>query len=523
MKLRNYLSVFISLFLMPLLAHAHFHAYKDIGNLKDYVSIKDKGERFYRFSLPSETIVSIFLNGLSAGYQVELLDARMNILAATINAGSSWPVTSASKLGSIVISLKAQNYYLRVTSASITGNPNYRTINHTFTLNLIPDNARDLVIIAASDSEAKMGAHYITTGVNDAEVINLALAALASKNGGRILLRPGTYFIYQNILTTVNNLTFMGTGWDTILKIGDYVTLARAGVLRSRFLTDTENQKNPSFYKQHFMHFAIDGNKTHGTFFQTSVANFGTYSDSIFEDIRAHDFPRYGFDPHGIPFGPTPTERLLIKDCLADHNDQDGIVCDDCIYSLIIGSIADANGRHGINIVTGSWANRIESNLMANNGANGITIHPGAKSSKHSNYNQVTHNIIRSNGKDGVYIQLGEFNRVHRNEIEFNHAHDVNLNDSHGNFVSKNKLRNLPETKNTKFGISITSSSGRGSSHNQILNNIIDSMNSYVYKFGISEDSIFDDYNIVVNNTLRNIELPIRLVGSHSVARYNHT
>lgn len=492
----------------------------NVGELNDIVSVTDQSYCYYRFSLAKPMVVSIFFNGLSAGYQADLLDDDGNILSNTVNAGSSWPVEANAKSRAVVLLLKAQTYYLHVYETIIQGNPLYKIANGTYTLNFIPDNAPNLTIIAANDSPEKQTAHYVATGFNDEKTINLALQDLKQNKAARILLRPGTYYIGNNILTTRNNLTLMGTGWETILKIDNHAKLFRAGVLRSRFNAEADKRLSPYFYNQHFMHFAIDGNKSMNPYFQNNVGNFGTYLDSAFEDVRFHDFSRYGFDPHGIPIGPTTTKGLTIKECLADHNDQDGIVCDACEKVMITGNVVDANGRHGINIVTGSLENKIVANVISNNGRHGVTIQRGkAVTTLPSKMNDVEDNKIINNGFAGINIYLGQNNELLHNTIADNNNYEIILKSTSYNLVKDNLLKN--KKSKAKIAIALIGEQLSPANHNLILNNKIGAEKEATYQIGINEVNGFVDFNLIQNNQFQYVPKPIRLAGAHSLASDN--
>jgi hypothetical protein len=170
----------------------------NIGILTNKYSIKDSvgpadPVDYYKFDLSTSDAVSIFFNGLSAGYTLELLDGSGNVLQNSINSGTTWTSTNSGITGGSITSLlSAGTYYVRVTPAAVTGNPLY-SIPGVYTLNLQLHNAPNTVTVAASNTGNATGiADYICSGSNDQNVIEQAIAAVAAQGGGTVLLMEGT-------------------------------------------------------------------------------------------------------------------------------------------------------------------------------------------------------------------------------------------------------------------------------------------------------------------------------------------
>jgi len=75
------------------------------------------------------------------------------------------------------------------------------------------------VVVAASDSKNKAGAHYVCDGTDDQEEIQAAINALPA-TGGAVLLLDGTFSIKAGQLVIGDNVTLMGMGASTVLKRG---------------------------------------------------------------------------------------------------------------------------------------------------------------------------------------------------------------------------------------------------------------------------------------------------------------
>ncbi|MBA3661985.1 MAG: right-handed parallel beta-helix repeat-containing protein [Gammaproteobacteria bacterium] len=521
------------LFSQALFATPIHHAYEDLGSLTNLQTVKNKGENYYKFKIPYATPVSVFFNGLSAGYTVEILDSKGVVIGKSTNRGTKWnsPSESGTTDGAVVLPLQPGYFFVHVEPADVIPGDIYRVSDSSYTLNLIPDNAPNTIVVAASNSVKVGKPQIIATGRHDNKAINQAIQWIGNLGGGRVLLRPGTYSINNNIKATVDNLTLMGTGWSTVLKLVDQAKLEGAGLIRSRFIEDSKNHAKDHFSNQHFMHMVLDGNKVGNPFFITSVGNYGTYADSSFEDIRAHDFPRYGLDPHESIYETTPlvknnlasaTVHLTIKDSLIDHNGQDGIIFEKTTDSTIRDNIIDANGRHGVNIVAESIKNVIKNNVITNNEVNGITIQPGADLYRTSNDNQLKENTLNHNGKNGVYVYRSSNTRIEKNTIKFNGWYGIHFRAASTNQIIENELADNSRVKEGEYGgINLSGDHSVYSTQNKIWNNYLRTSALTAYKFGIVEHDAMNDYNEVVNNTLHNIKKPIRLMGPHSVAKDN--
>ena len=79
----NFIALSVALYL---LCNASLYAWEqppqatDIGYIQQLYSITHHAEQYFKFSLQQETPISIFLDGLSIGYLVQLLDAKGNLL-----------------------------------------------------------------------------------------------------------------------------------------------------------------------------------------------------------------------------------------------------------------------------------------------------------------------------------------------------------------------------------------------------------------------------------------------------------
>ncbi len=470
-------------------------------SLKGTVNASDPAD-YYQFSLNNADLFSVFLDGLSAGNTIDLLDSGGNVLKSATNSGTTWDAADSTKTGgTLTASLAAGTYYVRVTPSSITGNPRYA--KSEYQLNFQPHNAPNTISVAAQNSEFASSADFRCTGTSDQTVINQAIASMGNRGGGTIVLMEGNYNISNNVLITYDNITLTGVGWSTILRLAPNSNLRDAGLLRSAYKSETDNLRKSRFSNQHFRHMSLDGNKDQGTDYDDSYGNYGTYLDSSFEDLRIHDFPHYGFDPHENYYAGTPTVRLTIKDSLTDHNKVDGMTTDNCQFSDFYDNISDSNGRHGINIVTAARNNLFENNIVSSNGATGITMQPGGDLSRTSETNIVRNNTVFSNAKEGIYVYRSRDSEIKNNSIFSNGYHGVRLRGTSYSFVDNNTIENNGQALHDKYsGVYLDNDAIAYSTNNKVRNNTIRSNTTNRHRYGISEKSSQDDYNAYIDNII---------------------
>ncbi len=507
---------------------------KDIGTLTNLVAFKDfvgsfDSEDCYKFTMNVSTSASVFLNGLSAGTQMQLLNGNKTVLRTSTNQGTTWTSSTQSGTtgGSITRKLDAGTYYVRVSSATVAGNPLYKRQDDSYTLNLIPHNAPKTVIVAANNTASITGstapAHYTATGTNDQDVINQAIKFVGESGGGTVLLLEGTYNISDNVSVTYDNVTLSGVGWGTKLRRTNNTVLEDAGMLRSAFHTSDENRRIPYFSGQRFLHMDLDGNKANQTSTKDAYSNYGTYKDSSFEDLRVHDFGAYGMDPHENVNAGIPTVELTIKDSLVDHNGKDGITTDSCVDSTFIDNIVDSNARHGINIVTASQNNAYVNNLVTNNGSNGITVQPGAIDlTRTSDGNKLIGNTIKFNQADGIYIYLAANTEVNGNIVASNAKYGIRNRASRYSIITGNTVDDNGQLEsNTYPAIYLHGDTVVFSTNNRVQNNLVRASTPDRYKWGMAEGEARDNYNTFDGNTIQGVNKPFRLQGSNSTNTNN--
>ncbi|MBE9227385.1 right-handed parallel beta-helix repeat-containing protein [Phormidium sp. LEGE 05292] len=505
-----------------------------LGSLNDYnkqsefVSSSDPTD-LYKFSLGQQQTVSMFLSGLSAGTKLELLDNNGTLIDSSVNSGTLWTANNSGTTGGLITkTLASGDYQVKVSYVDqITGNPLYDQ-GDKYSLIFQPHDAPNTVAVASSTTKNKGGADILTDGTNDQEEINKAIEQVGKAGGGTVLLLDGTFNISQNIMVVYDNVTITGVGWDTKLKQANNTAFKYAGMVRSAYGSGELNKNKPLFVNQHFRHMSWDGNKANQTTDKNAYGNFGTYQDSSFEDLRVFNFKHYGLDPHENSDAGQSTIRLTVKDNLADHNDVDGITIDDCQNSTITNNISDSNGRHGINIVTGSHFNTISNNVVTNNGYRGIVVQSGSDKTTTSDDNTLVSNTVKFNKVDGIYVELANRTKIQDNISQENGQAGIHLKGASNSTISENELLNNSQSKNKGYSellvnhyLNTTTNQTTYSTNNVAENNTILNNKSVVAKYGIEEKAPGNDYNIYKDNTIQGTYKTSRIQGLNSKEIYS--
>lgn len=219
--------------------------------------------------------------------------------------------------------------------------------------------------VASSTNTAFTNPDYVCDGIDDNVEIQTALNRIRTANGGTLFLSDGIF----NVKTTVNiyaNTAVEGVDMDTtILRLSDNAPrFSKAGFLRCLL------QNNVEFHRM-----TIDGNRANqATDSTTNYGRFGIYTEScnntVMDLLRVRNWYGYGVDPHGIGGTTTPSTFVTVTNCQVHDNGWDGITIDKCEDSIVAFNNVYNNGRHGINVCTGSKRVSVHDNTMNNNGFN---------------------------------------------------------------------------------------------------------------------------------------------------------
>jgi len=378
-------------------------------------------------------------------------------------------------------------------------------------LPLISATSSNTKIVCADNSQDTTNCDYLCDGTSDQAEINDAIEDVASYGGGTVKLREGLYIVSDNVLVT-SNITLIGNGWATIIRVAPNTDLSESGIVRIEGLVGGGGAKYITIRD-----LSIDGNKEgqeiDGSGNPVDNDNYGVYCGQkeeygppiehiTLQNLYVHNCSSYGVDPHEV------TRYFILTDSLIEYNGveggdilhEDGVATDNCSYSLFSNNIIRRNQRYGINIVTQSKHNVYSGNSIYNNGGSGIYIEMGSEE------NSITDNIITNNSGSGINV-LGNGTIINDNYVAYNKQQGIKIYTSSHNIIEGNLLiSNSQEADNTYSQIAIYrhATEASYSTWNLVSSNIIRSMTSlsYVPKYGIEENSEYNTYNSYFGNVI---------------------
>ena len=206
-------------------------------------------------------------------------------------------------------------------------------------------------------------ANYIKASSDALPAIQDALNKVRTVGGGRVTIKQGEYVVSGNI-NMYSNTELVGEGMDiTIIKLKDFAspwkvnTTTRAGFLRSVYRNEWKCEN------LYVAHLTLHGNKEkQNKDLDSQYGRYGYFTEGCtnvyLDSVRIERFQGYGFDPHGwkkAPGGAMYGRNLTIINCVANDNDWDGFTLDQTNGIFLKNNTAYNNGRHGFNIITGSF------------------------------------------------------------------------------------------------------------------------------------------------------------------------
>lgn len=201
-------------------------------------------------------------------------------------------------------------------------------------------------------------------------VFQQAFDEIKANGKGKLIIEQGEYIV-SSFLEVGDNVTVIGAGLNkTTLKLQDFARpwwIPGTGSKRSGFFRST-HCNNLRFYN-----LTLDGNKQKQNSDKYSkYGRFGFFTeacDNVYVDgMGIINFQGYGFDPHGIKATKTWSVNLTIINSYSGNNDWDGYTIDQSMNVLLANNEAFHNGRHGFNIVTGTYDIVIVNNTGIDNG-----------------------------------------------------------------------------------------------------------------------------------------------------------
>lgn len=265
------------------------------------------------------------------------------------------------------------------------------------------------IIIGYSDNAT----HKIQQGNDAYWQIQQALDEINQSGGGTLQIETGTYVLSSNI-EIGSNTVMIGAGInETILKLVDRAKpwwIPETGYRKAGFINseDTVNL--------YFANFTLDGNKANQNTDELSIyGRFGVYTETVnnveIDGLGVINFQGYGFDPHGVKEPKQWSYGLKIVNSYAANNDWDGFTIDQTTNVLLQNNKAYNNGRHGFNIVTGTYNLILYNNIAYDNGFYYYMGNPGCGVAVQNNLNyntrdiSIIQNIFKNNYDAGICLR----------------------------------------------------------------------------------------------------------------------
>jgi parallel beta-helix repeat protein len=287
-------------------------------------------------------------------------------------------------------------------------NPSTRFVMNSKNTNITISNTRNLTDSISSYSGQNL---TIIVGYSNAAslkvrrgrdayyVLQQAFDEIKANGRGKLFIEEGEY-ILSSFLEVGDNVSVIGAGLNkTVLKLQDFARpwwIPGTGTRRSGFLRSTWCN-NLNFYN-----LTVDGNKNNqNTDKYSKYGRFGFFTeacDNVYVNgMGIVNFQGYGFDPHGVKRSKTWSVNLTIVNSYAGNNDWDGYTIDQSANVIIRNNIAYNNGRHGFNIVTGTYNIIIENNNAYGNGYYYYDGSEGCGIAVQNNMKYGTHNVTVKN------------------------------------------------------------------------------------------------------------------------------
>jgi parallel beta-helix repeat protein len=275
--------------------------------------------------------------------------------------------------------------------------------------------------IVAAQGYHSINADFNCTGINDEDKIMIA-AAYLGLSGGIITLSAGTFFINKNIQLT-SNVVLRGQNVDeTIVKLKNSADSWRVGTKSFAGMIRGFEIKNLVLKD-----FTLDGNRLNQP---SSIDQYGRYGfycevcdNVLLKNLKINNHNGYGVDPHGAPGELQYSDGFTIENCVVEDNAWDGVTIDKTLNTVIKQNTIRNNGRHGINIVTGSKYVVIDQNTVLDNGWYYFTGSKGCGITMQNNellgtaYIEAKNNIVTNSSSSSICIRDTDHTRFLFNTI----------------------------------------------------------------------------------------------------------
>lgn len=255
--------------------------------------------------------------------------------------------------------------------------------------------------------------------------------------------------------------------------------------------------------------------------------SYGVYLDHSFNNVF-FDLKVSNNGSRGISLN--YSDNNILSNIAANNNGYVGLFLNYSDNNILSNITANSNNNNGI------YLQRSEDNTLSNiitnhNNGNGFVSylsHRSIFSNITANFNNThgfslvdnNHSVISNvecngNGSYGVYLQGSDDNVLSGMVVRKNDHYGILLYDSNYNVVSGNKVMDNSQAANNTYSEIILAVT---STYNIISNNNIRCTQANKSAYGIREDTVADDWNLVHGNTVRGaVTAQISLQGVNSV------
>ena len=288
-----------------------------------------------------------------------------------------------------------------------------------------------------------------------------------------------------------------GTSWSGNISAGDYLYIAGYGVYKIASVTDdTHLELEYTYY---------GGNISSGYIIKSFIKNVNISNLYLKGSGSVFDFQ---------DCINSSLNSLIIEG--ANASTAYGITSTTRLLKSTINDIKIFNVKRGLNlaVIQNSYINNIEiygasengvycnSGCYDNNLSNILTYNCEIGATFLSNFRSNFINIIsKYNNTRGLYLLNLQNCNLNKMQISLNGSNGIELYQCRSNNISGNQIYNNSNSSAGTYSNIIFSSSGSGSTYNNLVGNNIYSTTGNE-KYGIREDNSSDDYNIIDDNVL---------------------
>jgi parallel beta-helix repeat protein len=362
----------------------------------------------------------------------------------------------------------------------------------TVTLPAYPHQSASYVV-AAYNSIDNANADFMCTGTDDQNTINNAINSLPA-SGGSIYLREGTYILSDDIIISKSNVSIVGAGASTVLKIKDsknadmYVIFSSANVnlLIQNLRIDGNRANQTAGYMRGIYFVSVENSKIVDCWVE-NLTESAVFLDIYSNNNTVTGNTCTGTSDDGIALGGSSNNTVTGNTCTG--NDC-GTWLAGSDNNIISGNTCTGNNWDGIFLYSSS-NNTVTGNTCTGNNGDGIHL-------ESSSNNTVTGNTYQGN-REGILLSRSSNNTVTGNTCTGNGSNGIRLYlSSNNNTISGNTVvGNSQEGNNTYDGIHIDNDCD----YNNIQGNTVRmgaGLNQQ--RFGVRINTADCDNNLVINN-----------------------